>query len=83
MSNFSGGYFAVLSASFAVVGDVTEGAPAQLRTYLFAVLETALMLGYFVGPAASGEIPSLGLGRPETVPGAQEKLILDGCLGPR
>ena len=43
VASFSGGYFAVLSASFAVIGDVTEGSPAQLRTYLFAVLETALM----------------------------------------
>ena len=57
VASASGGYFSVLSFSFAVIGDVTEGvAGGKLRTYLFAILETALMTGYFVGPALGGEL---------------------------
>ena len=47
----------MLSFSFAVIGDATERAASpKLRTYLFACLETALMVGFFAGPALGGEL---------------------------
>ena len=47
----------MLSFSFAVIGDATERASSpKLRTYLFACLETALMVGFFAGPALGGEL---------------------------
>jgi hypothetical protein len=63
IASASGGYFSVLAFSFAVIGDATERASSpKLRTYLFAVLETALMVGFFAGPAIGGELgPLLGL----------------------